>query len=90
MYIREWFRSEIFLVCVQEIGWSDEGVMEMGSGDDVPGVTGLGACEEAACIIDKVGNDHFDDLLGESRGRGRACHRGFWRNTLRTQSPDSS
>ena len=46
-------------------GSSDEGVMEMGNGGDVPGVTGQGACAETARIVDEMGDDHFDDLLGK-------------------------
>jgi hypothetical protein len=43
---------------------------------------------ETTLVVDKMGDDHFDDLLGEPGGRGR----GFWRNVVRTirrtHSPD--
>ena len=50
---------------VQEIGTGDEGVMEMRNGDDVPGVTGQGACKEAALVVDEMRDDHFEDLHRE-------------------------
>ena len=56
----------------------------MGNDGDVPGVTGQGACEEAALVIDEVGDDHFKDLLGESGDRGK-----IWRQTNRTRPLDS-
>jgi len=51
---------------VPEIGTGDEGVMEMRNGDNVPGVTGQGARKEAALVVDEMGDDHFEDLYGES------------------------
>jgi hypothetical protein len=54
-----------FPVLARDPGSSDEGVMEMGNGGNVPGVTGQGAREETARIVDEMGDDHFDDLLGK-------------------------
>jgi len=45
----------------------------MGDRGDVPGVTGQGACDESIHVVDKVGDDHFDDLGGKLGGGGRAC-----------------
>jgi len=42
--------------------------MEMRDRGDVPGITGEGACKEATCSIDKMGDDHFDDLQGKFGG----------------------
>ena len=50
-------------------GQSNECVMEMRNGDDIPGVTGQGTRK----IVDEMGDDNFDDLLGKSGGRGRTC-----------------
>ena len=52
----------------------------MGENDDVPGTTGEGACEEAGLIIDKMCNDHFDDLTGEPDGQRRGCFGGLGTN----------
>ena len=62
---------------------SDEGVVKMRNGGDVPGVTGQGACAETGYVIGKASDDDFDHLQGKSGGRERACRRG-----LRTYSPD--
>jgi len=40
---------------------------------DVPGITGEGAYKKTACIIYKVGDDHFDDLQGKFGGGVGAC-----------------
>jgi hypothetical protein len=72
------------VVCV-----SDKGVVEMGNGGDVPGVTGKRTCAEIALVIDKIGDDHLDDLQGEPGGRGRACRRILRGSTTGTYSPDS-
>jgi hypothetical protein len=69
-----------FLVQARGIGSSDKGVMEMGNGDDVPGVTGQGACAETAPVVDKMLDDHFDDLLGKLGDGGRGCCRGLRRS----------
>lgn len=53
------------------VGLNDsEGVMDVGSGGNIPGVTGQGACAETAHVIAKVSDDRFDELLGKTRGRG--------------------
>ena len=36
--------------------------MKVGDGSDVPRVTGHGAHQEAASVVNEVGNDHFNDL----------------------------
>ena len=38
--------------------------------------------------MDEMDDDHFDDLLGNSGGRGWACHRGFLRSAFETHSLD--
>jgi hypothetical protein len=40
----------------------------MGSGDNVPGATGQGACGGARHVVDEMCNDNLDNLLGESCG----------------------
>jgi len=66
---------------VQRADVNDKGVMERMNGGDVPGITGEGTCAEATCVINEVGDNHFDDLLGKPGGRGRACRGGLWGST---------
>ena len=54
-----------------------KGVVEMGNGGNVPGVTGQGACAETAHVIDQVRDDDSDDLEGKPGGRGRGRRRGL-------------
>ena len=70
------------------MGRSDKGVMKVGDSGDVPGVTGQGACDETGLVIDKMSDDHFDDLLGEPGGRGWGCQRNVVRIIRRTRAPD--
>lgn len=42
----------------------------MRGGDDVPGVAGQGAHVEATHVVDEMGNDRFDDFMGEPGERG--------------------
>ena len=51
-----------------------EGVIEMGNSGDVPGAIDPGARAEAACVVSKIGNDHFDDLQGKPGGRRTVCY----------------
>ena len=62
--------------------------MKAGGGGDGPGITGQRACEEAGFVIDKMSDDHFDDLLGEPGGRGREYRRNIMRSIHRTRPPD--
>ena len=48
---------------------SSKGVMEVRNGGDIPGVTGPGACKETALVVDEMGDDHFDNLVGKPGGR---------------------
>jgi hypothetical protein len=85
----EWFGPpRLWFLGPLSIGWSDEGVMKVRDGGDVPGVTGQGACEEAALVVDQMGNDHFDDPLGEPGCKRRGCRRNVVRSTRRTRPPD--
>ena len=62
--------------------------MEVENGDDIPGLTGQGACAETAPVVSKMRDDPFDDLVGKPTG-GR-CHRWYLRkSTRRAHSPDS-
>ena len=70
--VPEWFGPYMIRVCVFAPGWHGKGVVEMGDGSDVPGITGQGACDETARVIDKMGNDKLDDLRWEPCGRGWA------------------
>ena len=90
VHVWEWFRPKKFVGFALEIARRDEGVVKMRDSCDVPRVTGQGTCKETAGVIDQMGNDHFDDLLGKSHGGGLACRGRFWRSTSRTYSPDSS
>jgi len=51
-----------------------EGMMEMGSGHDIPGEAGCGARFETSGAAHEVGDDHFQNLRGESMGL--SIHRG--------------
>jgi hypothetical protein len=42
-----------------------DGVVEMGNCGDIPGVAGHGTCAKSAIVVDKIGEDIFDDLLGK-------------------------
>ena len=53
------------------VGSSDEDVMKVRDGGDVPGVTGQGVCEEGALVVDQTDDAHFDDFQGETDGGGR-------------------
>ena len=77
MHVAERFGPHEFVECAPVVirWWNDKGVMEMRYGGDVPGVTGLGAGEEAALVVDKMGDDHFDNLLGKFGDRGGARSR---------------
>ena len=66
-----------FLVQAPGVASSDKGVMEVGNGCDVPGVTGQGACAETPPVVHEMGDDHFDDLAGKSGDLGRECRKGF-------------
>jgi hypothetical protein len=46
-----------------------EGVVEMGNCGDIPGVAGHGTCARSAIVVDKIGEDIFNDLLGKPVGR---------------------
>jgi len=47
--------------------------MEIGNGDDVPGITGHGADVETGHVPGEAGDDHFDNLVRKLRGRRRTC-----------------
>ena len=66
-----------------------KGVTEVRNGSNVPGVTGQGAREEIIFVIDEMGNDHFNGLLGKPVGRGRARRRSLWGSATKAQVPDS-
>jgi len=51
--------------------------MEVGNSSDVPGITGHGACAESGRVVDKIGNDHFDDLQWKQPSRVRVVE-GIW------------
>ena len=48
----------------------EEIVMEVRDSSNVPGVTGQGACEEAAYVVGKIGDDNFDNFQRKFCGRG--------------------
>ena len=75
-------------VSVLAVGRSNQGAMKMSNCGDVPGVTGQAACTEAERVVEKMANDHFDDLLGEPVGRGQACCGGLRGYASRADPPD--
>ena len=56
--------------------------MEVGSCYDIPGETGCCVCFETRGIVDEVGNDHFQKLVGKS------VHLAIHRDTCPTQNPE--
>ena len=67
---------------------NDKGVMEMGNGGDVPGVTGQGACAETVFVVEMC-EDDLDDILGKPGGEGwTSCHRILRRWACRRCFPD--
>jgi hypothetical protein len=86
--IPEWLRPPEFQFVGPPAGPNDESVMKVTDGGDVPGVASQGACEETVRVVDKVGNDHFDDLLGNLGEGGRECGRNLLRGPWEKQSPD--
>jgi len=60
----------------------------MGSGGDIPGVVGQGAREQTVFVIEKMGGDRVDNLLGEFGGGRRLCRERVSRITSGTRSPD--
>ena len=72
----EWNRpSEL---SAKEAVTNDEGMMEMGNGGDVPGVTGQGARTETVFVVEMC-EDDLDDILGKPGGEGWTCRRILWR-----------
>ena len=63
--------------------------MKMRNGGAVPGARGEGARPEAASVVGDVDDDHVDDLLGKSIGRGRIRGGGVRRGAPEEYSPDS-
>jgi len=53
------------------VGFKGQGVVEVGNSGNVPGITGHAARAETGRVVDKVGNDHFDDLQGKQTNRVR-------------------
>jgi len=50
------------------IGLGGEGVMKVRNGGHGPGAAGHGTREKTACVVDKVGDNHFKDIWGKSIG----------------------
>lgn len=46
-----------------------EAVMEMRDGSDVPRMTRHGACQEAVCIMNEVGDNRFHEVLRDGGER---------------------
>ena len=42
----------------------NESIMKMRDCGNIPGVTGQGACQKTALVVDKMADDHFDNPLG--------------------------
>jgi len=49
---------------------SDKCVMEVRNGGEIPGVAGQGAGEETGYVVDKMGNNDFDNSQGKPGSRG--------------------
>ena len=55
---------------VLAVDWSNQGTMKVTDSSDIPGITGQAACAEAERVVEKMADDHFDDLLGKPVGQG--------------------
>ena len=86
MHASEWNRPLEF--SVKEAVTHDEGVVEMGNGSDVPGVTSQGACAETVSVVEEMCEDDLDDVLGKPGGEGWACSRILWRWAHKRHFPD--
>jgi len=62
--------------------------MEVRNGGNVPGVAGQCACAEAAGVVNKIGDDDFDELEGQPGGRGRGRRGDLLEKTPRVHPPD--
>ena len=47
------------------VNTNGEGMMEMRDSSDIQGVAGQGTRSETAGVVDNIGDDNFDDLLGK-------------------------
>jgi len=54
----------------QGVNRNGKGVMKMRNSGDVPGGTGQGACAKTAHVVDKIGDDRFDNLPRKPGSRG--------------------
>jgi hypothetical protein len=61
--------------------FSDKSAMKMRNSGDVPGTRGERARQEAVGVVDEVGNNLIDDLLGKPGGRRGTYGRRFRRGT---------
>ena len=89
VHVPERFGPLGFAIWEPVVCLGDEGPVEMMNGDGVPGVAGQGAYNEAACVVDEMDDDHFEDLHREPGEMGWACRRSLRRSTSRKHSPDS-
>ena len=64
--------------------------MDVRNSSNVPRETGSGACEETEPVIDKVGDDHFNDLQWKPICGRRAFRGRPWGSGTETESPDHS
>ena len=64
-----------FEILYTRVRFNGKGVMEVGNSGNVPRITGQGARAETGCVVDKIGNDHFDDLQGKQTNRVRVVER---------------
>ena len=71
VHVYEWPGPCKFIPQHAGIASDEKGVIEVGSGGDVPGVAGQGACTEIVRAVDRMGDDYFDYLQGNPGGRGR-------------------
>ena len=55
------------------VHFKGRGIMEVGNSGSVPGITGHGARAETGYVVDKGGNDHFDDLQGKQTDRAHVA-----------------
>ena len=55
-------QARFFFGSRYEKGDRAKSVMEMRDRGDVPGVTGQGACQKSAFVIDEMGDDNFNDF----------------------------
>jgi len=77
IHTNELFGPSLFPFWVPGIvmGLGGKGVVEVRNSGHVPGAGDHGTYEKTARVVDKVGDNHFDDIQGKPDGGSQGRHR---------------